>query len=231
MRYATLFFGHLQCITCCVELSGYVMYVHVTSRKYLHRFSFRTGSHVWNMKRIHLRTVLVLSMLGGCGWCSTDGRTVVRETHLVKPRAVDHGVTVPRVRRRGALLPGRGPRGAPALLLDPRRAVRVDLVAHAVGTAHRQVGVRSLKWKGQSERAAHHSHTRSMSKWPAYRIAIAFHYNKSTCPIYDIDARLARSLARARGYIDSSFIHSDSSSSSSSSLLSVLGASSVCYRA
>ena len=134
----------------------------------------------------------------------------MRETHLVKPRAVDHGVTVPRVRRRGALLPGRGPRGAPALLLDPRRAVRVDLAAHAVGTAHRQVGVRTLKQKRQirGERSVHH--VLEVEMQVAGRPHVAITYSQSTatnqsttCTTRDAAAR-ARSLAR--GHIDSSFI-------------------------
>ena len=126
------------------------MYVHVTSRKYLHRFSLRTGSHVCNGSR--------WSYSGG----PHEGRNRLlpfkeATTHLVQPRAVDDGVTVLGVRRRGALLPDRRRRrrrprfgrGTPALLLDPRRAVRVDFVAHAVGTAHRQVGLRTLERKGR----------------------------------------------------------------------------------
>ena len=89
-------------------------------------------------------------------------------THLVQPRAVDDGVTVLGVRRRGALLPDRPrPRSrfgrrTPALLLDPRRAVRVDLVAHAVGTAHRQVGLRTLQRKGR-RRGEIEDHVRIMA--------------------------------------------------------------------
>ena len=65
-------------------------------------------------------------------------------------------MAVLRVRGRGALLSasggGRGGGGgAPALLLDPGRAVSVDLVAHTVGTAHRQVGLRALQPERKEE--------------------------------------------------------------------------------
>ena len=38
----------------------------MTSRKYLHRFSLRTGSHVWNMKRIDFMNVYLQRWTLGC---------------------------------------------------------------------------------------------------------------------------------------------------------------------
>ena len=45
---------------CCVLLSGYVMYVQVTSRKYLHFFKLFTGSQIWkegNKVRLSWKTM------------------------------------------------------------------------------------------------------------------------------------------------------------------------------
>jgi hypothetical protein len=61
--------------------------------------------------------------------------------YLVKSVPVYDGVAILGVGRRGA----RGLSGTLALLLHPRVAVRVHLVAHAVGAAHGQAVFRHLE--------------------------------------------------------------------------------------
>jgi hypothetical protein len=71
-------------------------------------------------------------------------------SYLVLPGPVVDGVAVPGVRRDGARLAALR---ASALLLHPRRAVRVDLAAHGEGPARRQVRVRRLQPQERSHQS------------------------------------------------------------------------------
>ena len=93
------------------------MFVHVMSRKYLHRFSFFAGSQIWIETRLDFQVFQIFS-------------------HLELLCPVVDGVSVPGVHGGGA----RGSRTA-TLLLQEGSPIGVHLAAHREGGADGQVCV------------------------------------------------------------------------------------------